>query len=762
MNDIEQILEIDKIKAEIVKFSRTLIGKNKILNLKPSSDIVFIQQKYNDLKEMIEVLKEFGEMPLRSEIDIYDLILNAKKGVVFDEITLNMIKSEIQSTVDVIKYSMFNEFDYKYLNNYFLNLKADELVYSKINQTITPENTVKDSASKELSQIRNKIYSLNKEIHNSLGRMLNKYKDKLSGDNFVIKNGRFAIPINTNYKAGVDGIIQDVSDSGQTTFIEPREVLELENEMYVWQLKEKEEVTRILTEITRLIVSHEELLINNSNIISELDFIYSKAKYAEEIYGNIPYLNKEYYFKIYNAKHPLIDKDVCVGNDYMLGKGKTLMLISGPNAGGKTIALKTISIISYMVKLGLAIPVGVDSEMCVFDHIYLDIGDSQSIEHNLSTFSGHISNISVILKSISSRDLVVFDELCSGTDPKEGEALAVSIVKYLLDKKVLSLVTSHYELLKKYGFTNDQILNASFLFNEKTIEPTFKVLLGVSGKSYGFLISKKFGLDQEIINYAKITYENSFENEQDKKIAKLDEKERYLLTKDEKLKNRQEALANLREDLNKREKELQERENRLKSQKIDKFDVYLNDKYREIDNIYSEFLKTKDIKKAEEKLDKINVKKKKNENIELNDYVEIKSLGARGKVVKVDGNKITILSSDGFSFKTTKDVCEKIPEPKEKKKSTINIDNFVYASKQVSTTLNLIGYHLDEGIEALDKYLDDCVLKGFKTVKIIHGYGTGQLRKAIHSHLKAKKNVKSFRLGDNLDGGTGATIVELK
>ena len=762
MNKVEQVLEIDKIKNEIVKYSRTLIGKNKIISLKPSSDINYIQSKYNDLKEMIDILREFGEIPLRSEINIYDLISDAKKGSIFDEITLNLIKSEIQSTVDVIKYSMFNEYDYKFLNNYFLNLKADELVYSKINATITPENTVKDSASKELSQIRNKIYSLNKDIHNSLGRMLSKYKDKLSGDNFVIKNGRFAIPINTNYKASVDGIIQDVSDSGQTTFIEPREVLELENEMYVWQLKEKEEVTRILTEITRLIVSHETLLINNSDIISELDFIYSKAKYANEIYGNIPYLNKGYSFKLYNAKHPLIDKSVCVGNDYMLGNGKTLMLISGPNAGGKTIALKTISIISYMVKLGLAIPAGVDSEMCVFDHIYLDIGDSQSIENNLSTFSGHISNISVILKSITSRDLVVLDELCSGTDPKEGEALAVSIVKYLLDKKVLSLITSHYELLKKYGFTNDQILNASFLFNEKTIEPTFKILLGVSGKSYGFLISKKFGLDQDIINYAKITYENSFENEQDKKIAKLDEKERYLLTKDEKLKNRQEALSNLREELNKKEKELIERENKLKSQKIDKFDVFLNDKYNEINNIYNEFLKTKDVRKAEEKLDKINVKKKKNENIELGDYVEIKSLGAKGKIVKVDGNKITILSSDGLSFKTTKDVCEKIEPPKETRKSTINIDNFVYNSKQVSTTLNLVGYHLDEGIEALDKYLDDCVLKGFKTVKVIHGYGTGQLRKAIHAHLKAKKNVKGFKLGDNLDGGTGATIIELK
>ena len=301
-----------------------------------------------------------------------------------------------------------------------------------------------------------------------------------------------------------------------------------------------------------------------------------------------------------------------------------------------------------------------------------------------------------------------------------------------------------------------------FLFNEKTVTPTFKILLGVSGKSYGFLISKKFGLEQSIIDDARHIYDLSFENENDRKIAKIDEKERYLLTKEEKLKNRQESLANLRDDLNKKEKELRDKENKLKGQKIDKFDVFLNDKYNEIMNIYQEFMRTKDLKKAEAKLDKINVKKKKNENISLNDYVEIKSLGIKGKVTRVNGNKITITSSDGISYNATKDLCEIIDAPKESLKSTINVDKFIMNQKNVSHSLNLVGYHIDEGIAALDKYLDDCILQGLKNVKVIHGFGSGQLKKAIHEYLKTKKSVESFKLGDQLDGGQGATIIELK
>ena len=735
MTNLETVLEIEKIKEKIKFYTKTKIGAKKVDDLKPSKDFKYVSKELCKLKETMEVLSIYNDFPILSELDMYEEISYAKKGNVFNEITLNAIKQEIQTTVDTIKYSLKIKEDLNYLNELFMSLKANEILYNTISSAISPENTVKDSASKELSLIRKNIYSVNKYIHSSLNSIFSKYKDKLSGDNFVLRNGHYAIPVNSSYKSSIDGIVQDISDSGQTTFIEPKEILELENQLSVLRLKERDEINKILFALTTKVVEAGNELINNNEILGELDFLTSKSKYAKEIDANIPVVNNEHYFKLLNAKHPLIDKNICVGNDFILGKDKTLMIISGPNAGGKTIALKTIAICAYMIKLGLTIPASIDSEVCIFDNIFVDIGDSQSIENNLSTFSAHISNISVILQSITSSDLVVIDELCTGTDPKEGEALAVAIVKQLLKIKALSLVTSHYELLKKYGLTNKQILNASFIFNEKNVTPTFKILLGVSGKSYGFLIGKKFGLPGEL-------------SEDDKKLHALDEKERYLATKDEKLKQRQESLAKLKDDLTRREKEIRDKENKLKNQKIDKFDIFLNDKYNEINNIYNAFLKDRDIKKAEEKLDKINVKKKKNGNITVGNYVTIKSLNISGKVASENGNKLR---------NATKDQCELIEAPKEAIKPTINADKYILGQKQVSSSLNLIGYRVDDALIALDKYLDDCVLRGLKEVKIIHGYGSGKLREGIHSFLKRRKNVDKYRIGSEC-----STIVSLK
>ena len=762
MNKVEEVLEVDKIRQNIKKFTKTIIAKQKIELLTPSSDFNFVKKELNRLNQALKTMNLYGDFPIRSELDMFETINFAKKGNVFNEITLNNIKEEIQVTIDTIKYSLSITEDFDDLNELFMSLKANEKLYNEINSAISIDNTVKDSASKALFDIRKNIYSLNKNIHTTLNKLFSKHKDKLSGDNFVLRNGHYAIPVNSSFKSNFDGIVQDVSDSGLTTFIEPKEILELENELAVLKIKERDEINKILFALTNKVVEDGNNLINNNEVLGELDFLSAKVKYAKEIDANIPKLNKEKTFKLFNARHPLIDKNICVPNDFILGNDKTLMIISGPNAGGKTIALKTIAICSYMVKLCLAIPTSVDSEICVFDKIYVEIGDKQSIESNLSTFSAHISSISVIFQYLTSSDLVVIDELCNGTDPKEGEALAVAIVKKLLKIGALTIVSSHYELLKKYGFTNKQILNASFIFNEKNVTPTFKILLGVSGKSYGFLISKKYGLESDIITEAKKIYEDSFASEDDKKLHALDEKERYLATKEEKLKVRQESLNREKENLNRLNKNLKEKEIKLKNNKIDKFDTYLNDKYNEINNIYNAFIKDKDIKKAEAKLDKINLNKKKNENITAGNYVSLKNLGIIGKVVSENGNKITISSSDGFTVKATKDQCELIEPPKDTLKPQIDADKYILNQKPISSSINLVGYRVDDATIALDKYLDDCVLKGLKEVKVIHGYGSGKLREGIHKFLKTRKNVQSFRIGSELDGGSGSTIVTLK
>ena len=762
MKKIEAILEIDKIKDFIASYAKTPIGKETVYSLKPTKDFPLLQKELNDLSEMMKVNDWHGDVPIFSELDLYQEFERIKKGELFDEVKLNLIKSEIQNTVEIVKYSMNIDEELKYLNNIFFKLKPNEYLYSKIASIVTPSNEIKDTASKRLSEIRSQLAKMNQTIHKTLSQMLSRYKDKLSGDNYVIRNGRFSIPVSTGFKASVDGIVQDVSDSGQTTFIEPREVLELENQTTVLRIEEREEINKILRDLTREIMNDEAQLTINNETIGRLDFLQAKAKYAKSIDAVVPLVNNKHYFKLYNARHPLIDKAICVPNDFILGEDKKLMLISGPNAGGKTISLKTVAVCAYMIKLGFAIPVSIDSDICIFDKIYVEIGDDQSIESNLSTFSAHISNLSWIFKQVSSKDLVIIDEICTGTDPKEGESLAVAMVKYLIKSGALALVTSHYEMLKKYGLTNPEILNASFLFNEKSITPTFKILLGASGKSYGFLISKKFGIDDDIIREAKKNYENSFATEDDKKRKSISEKERYLLEKEQKIKERQSQVQSEKDKLLAKEKALKDQEAALKNQKIDKFDDFLETKYEEVREIYAEFLKDRDVKKAEAKLDAINVKKRKNENIEVGNYISIKHLDLQGRVTQIKGSKITVQTEDGFTINTSKDSCEIIDEPKKTFKSTVNVDSMIMNQKRVSSSLNLVGYHIDEGLAALDKYLDDCTLRNLKEVKIIHGYGSGKLRMAIHDYLKKNKNVKSFRLGTELDGGSGSTIVTLK
>src|SRR5574344_1331644 len=391
-----------------------------------------------------------------------------------------------------------------------------------------------------------------------------------------------------------------------------------------------------------------------------------------------------------------------------------------------------------MTKLGLPISAAQNSGIGFFRKIYVDIGDSQSIENNLSTFSAHISILSVLLKYISSKDLVVIDELGNGTDPKEGEALSMAVVEFLLNRKCLTMITSHYTLLKQFGLTNKNVLSASFIFDEKNIEPTFRIIYDVSGKSYGFAIAKKYGLNDSIVDRAQAIYNQNYIDNDDRKLQLLEDKERTIHEKNIQLEDKRKELNSLSADLSKKQKTLDDREAKLKDKKISDFDDYMD------------------------RINNLSITNKKIEKIELNDYVDIKSLDVQGKVTRLDGKKVTIVTHDGFSLKTDIDKCEKIAAPSTYKQPQIDVDRMIFGKKSLSSSLNLVGYHIDEGLSTLDKYLSDCYSRGLHAVKIIHGYGSGQLRNAIHEHLKTLKYVDSFKLGDDVEGGTGATIVTLK
>ncbi len=764
MNSVRQILEIDRILDQVKRYIKTPRGSIILANLDVFDEKNDCKEELARLSEMLSLIEKYNDLPINSHIDIFDEIQKAKKGSVINEKSFNDIKEVLSSCREIIKF--YNKIVEKptLLSAYFTKIVFDEKLYNKINQVITVDNTVADNASPKLNQIRHSLEKSEKEIHTTISKLMITYKDQLSGDNYVLRDGVYVLPINSSYKASVDGLVHDISDSGMTTFIEPLEIVNLENNKHVLEIQEKEEVTRILKELTQNVIQDEGILTTNDQIIGYFDFLQSKSHYCVEIDGVVPKLLDNQFIKLYLARHPLLDKNTVVPNDFNLGNDKTLMLISGPNAGGKTIALKTVATLCYMTKMGLPIPAGSGSELGFFRKIYVDIGDNQSIENNLSTFSAHISVLSVLLKYISSKDLVVIDELGNGTDPKEGEALSMAVVEYLLDRKCLTLITSHFALLKQFGLGNKSVLSASFIFDDKKIEPTFRIIYDVSGKSYGFAIAKKYGLNDAIVERARKIYEQNYIDNSDRKLEILEDKERSIHEKNEELNAKRKELDSLNSELKKKQDIIEEKEKNLKEKKIASFDEYLDSKIDEIDDIVDEFKASnkKNEKEYIERLNKISVSKKEKEKIEIGDFVEIKGLNVSGKVVRIVGKKVNIVTRDGFSLNASYDQCEKTDGPAAVRPSQTNIDKAILNQKVLSASLNLVGFHIDEGLNTLDKYLSDCYSRGLHVVKVIHGYGSGQLRNAIHAHLKTLSFVESFRLGTDVDGGTGATIVTLK
>jgi len=764
MNSVREILEIGRILDQIKQYIKTPLGLVTLTNLDVFDEKNECKNELARLSEMLIILSRYCDLPINCHIDIREQINKAKKGSVLDEKTLNDIKDVLASCRDIVKYYAKIAEKPALLSDYFNKIIFDEKLYNKINQTITIDNLVADNASPKLNQIRHSLEKSEKEIRSTISKLMITYKDQLSGDNYVLRDGVYVLPINSSYKASVDGLIHDISDSGMTTFVEPLEIVNLENNKHVLEIQEKEEVTRILKELTQLVLQDEQILLLNDRIIGYFDFLQAKAHYCVEIEGIVPKILDTQVVKLYLARHPLLDKKAVVSNDFFLGNEKTLMLISGPNAGGKTIALKTVATLCYMTKMGLPIPAANGSELGFFRKIYVDIGDNQSIENNLSTFSAHISVLSVLLKYISSKDLVIIDELGNGTDPKEGEALSMAVVEFLLERKCLTLITSHFSLLKQFGLGNKGVLSASFLFDDKKIEPTFRIIYDVSGKSYGFAIAKKYGLNDKIVERATKIYEQNYIDDSDRKLEILEDKERSIHEKTEALNVRKKEIDSYYSEVKKKQDLIDEKEKNLKEKKIANFDEYLDSKIDEIDEIVEEFKASnkKNSKEYIEKLNKISVSRKEKEKIQVGDFVEIKGLNVSGKVVRIVSKKVSIVTNIGFSLNASYDQCEKTSGPTNAKQTTTNIDKNILNQKVLSASLNLVGYHIDEGIDALDKYLSDCYSRGLHVVKVIHGYGSGQLRTAIHNHLKSLKIVDSFRLGSDVDGGTGATIVTLK
>ena len=675
------------------------------------------------------------------------------------------------------------------LSELFDGLEPLSPLCDEIRRCIISVDEISDDASSNLKSIRRSIRSTGDRIHAQLNQMLNNQNVRNCLQDFVItmRNGRYCLPVKAEAKSQITGMVHDQSSSGSTLFIEPMAVVNLNNELKELSIKEQDEIAVILATLSAKAGEYIPAIETDYQILTELDFIFAKAAYALEYNGITPHFNTERKIRILKGRHPLLDAKKVVPIDISLGSDFDQLVITGPNTGGKTVSLKTVGLLTLMGQAGLPIPSGDRSELAVFDDIFADIGDEQSIEQNLSTFSSHMTNIIHILKEANEHSLVLFDELCAGTDPTEGAALAVSILSYFHSRGIRTMATTHYSEIKIYALTTSGIENACCEFNVETLSPTYRLLIGIPGKSNAFAISKKLGLSDTLIEDARTRISSNEQNFEDllsdleasritieKEQAEINRYKSEIAALKQQLKNKQEKLDESRDAILRKAKEeanqiLQEAKDTA-DEAIRNFNKYgttrpsIQEMEKQRTNIREKMAANE--KKSSKKKDTAIYNPKVPKKLRIGDSVKVLSMNLTGTVHSLPNAKGDLFVQMGIlrSQVNIKDlVLIEDAAPGSKKYAKTGAGKLKMSkSASVSTEINLIGKTVDEAIALLDKYLDDAYLAHLPSVRIVHGKGTGALRSAVQSHLKRQSYIKSFHLGEFGEGDAGVTIAEFK
>lgn len=770
-------LEFNKITAILSGYSVTSFGKLKCKQLCPMTDSNKIQKALLETTEAVSLLYRKGIPPIDELNNIETHILNLKNQKFLSIKSLLEITKLLTVSRKLKDYYFEKELNQSdslttYFDHLYLNIGIEE----KISSSILDEQTLNDHASSELYNIRTSIKSTQKEIKARLQSLLtSKY---LQDPIITIRQNRFVVPVKSEYQANVKGFSHDTSTSGSTVFIEPLTVFELNNKLSDLQIKENIEIEKILQKLSSLFFEITNELENNYNLIAILDFIFAKAKYSKATNSNCPQINNNKTVYLKNAIHPLLNPETAVPITLEIGKTFSSLLITGPNTGGKTVTLKTVGLLVLMASSGMHIPASSESSIFIFDNIFADIGDEQSILESLSTFSSHMSNIVNIVNNSTSNSLVLVDELGSGTDPIEGASLAQSILEYLKEKNILTIATTHYQNLKEYALLTEGVENASCEFNLDTLSPTYRLLLGVPGKSNAFAISQKLGLNSSILENAKklinedtATIEDLLKEIYDSKALIETEKEK-ILQDSEKISILKEKLENEQKDISEHKKEY------IKKAKQDAKEILLQAK-QDANEIIKEMEHSKnDNKKLNNLRNKLGNKLSETTNLEKeisndnpieeseikpNTIVYIPSFDKNGTILSYP-NQSKKVNIQIDNIKTNLHISEL---SKVKSIDTIS-DNIIikkhsnFSPKKVETELNIIGLNIEESTFLVDKFLDNAVISKLENVRIVHGKGTGVLGKGIQNYLKSHPHVKSFRYGTFGEGEMGVTIVELK
>lgn len=771
------VLEFNKLKNVLSEYMITEASKNKVENLLIYKDINLLRKEFNILKDFIDFLKYDGGVELSELNDITNLLKKCELiGMFFEPEELFSINQNLR-LFRLFKNKLEELDKYKELRNKFSPIETLKNIEDLINQTIDKEKKIQDTASLDLRDLR----AHKKLLSSNIKR---KFEDMFSNDNFskaiqekiiTTRDGRNVIPIKTDFKGLVKGIEHDRSSSGQTVFIEPLAVVSLNNKMRELEAREREEIRKILLRLTDQIRMNIDDISKISKACIELDFFNGKSRFSIDLKCNIPEINTREQLSIVDGRHPFIGKDQVVPLTFEIGKKYNTLLITGPNTGGKTVALKVAGLLTLMALVGIPIPASEHSSIGFFSAVYADIGDEQSIEQSLSSFSAHLTNIQKILSDVSKNSLVLLDELGSGTDPVEGSAFAMAVIDYLKDRKAKSIITTHYSEIKAYGYNEEEIETASMEFNSETLSPTYKLLIGIPGESNALTIARRLGVSKEVIDKAK-----SYISDENKKVEKMisnikNKSEELEIIQVEVERIKRKAIAD-KEEYEEKLRKLEMEKNKILKEAYEKADAMMKDMQNKaaalVKKIQSEDAKKLDAKNVQKSLNllRTSLKEDKSKNVELKqkttrkidikegEKVFVRSLKQYADVLKINKVKETVFIQAGIlKLEVSLDDVTKIIS---KKKKTYNLVAS-HSKSLVKSKIDLRGKMVEESVYDLESYFDSAVLNGYKEVQVITGNGTGALRKGVVSYLKECRYVKEFRFGGQGEGGVGCIVVTL-
>lgn len=787
-------LEYHKIIEKLTEYAASEPGKRLCRELEPSSDFEEIVQAQAETADAVARVRQKGSVSFAGISDIGGSLKRLEIGSSLSIHELLAVSSLLTCAARAKNYGRRQESELPddSLDEMFRSLEPLTNVNNEITRCIISEEEVADDASPGLRHVRRQMKITGDRVHTQLNAILNSSRTMLQDPVITMRDGRYCLPVKAEYKSSFQGMVHDQSATGSTLFIEPMAIIKLNNELRELEIREQKEIEMVLAALSMELVPYVETILINLKLLTKLDFIFARAALARHYNCSMPKFNKNGYIHIKDGRHPLLDPKKVVPINVYLGKDFDLLIVTGPNTGGKTVSLKTVGLFTLMGQSGLQIPAFDGSELAVFDEVFADIGDEQSIEQSLSTFSAHMTNILRILEKADSHSLCLFDELGAGTDPTEGAALAIAVLSFLHNMKCRTMATTHYSELKVYALTTPGVENACCEFDVETLRPTYRLLIGIPGKSNAFAISQKLGLPDFIIQDAKSRLEEGDEAFEDL-LASLEESRVTIEKEREEIASYKSEISRLKSRLEQKEERFDERKDKLIRNANEEAQRILREAKETADQTIRQINKLaqssgvgKELEaertKLREKLDKVDknlsLKNEKGpkktispKKLKIGDGVKVLTMNLNGTVSSLPNAKGDLYVQMGIlrSLVNIKDL-ELLNEPAisgpgmdlMKKNNTGSGKIKMSKSFSVSPEVNLIGMTVDEAIPVLDKYLDDAYLAHLPKVRVVHGRGTGALKAGVHKHLKKLKYVKEFRLGDFGEGDTGVTIVTFK